>query len=403
MGEYIVGFKSIQKYLQESGKNIAEFPALDYDNPPAERAVLFSSPGGLMRTVARYDNDVTSHTRKIEGSPEVYHYFAYLAEGIKKGSAPVYKLIDCLNCAMGCNGGPATGNRGKHLDDVEYLIERRQQEMRKKYQPNTLFKKLFARNKLEKLLDANWEEGLYSRSYTDRSSIFKKMIIAPTRQQLEEVFVRMHKLKADDRLNCGACGYKSCEQMAVAIFNGLNKAENCRHFVEIEKTLQNQEEAKRMLNKVYDHTLQEMHKSITGLGDLSGQISETANYVMQSSSAIEQMVENTRSIHTTLEQNAAAVLKLNESSAEGKDRLHKIDELITQVSKQSDALITASKVVGDIADETSILGMNAAIEAAHAGESVGKGFSVVAGEIRKLANNSGRQAGEIAQNQKTIK
>jgi iron only hydrogenase large subunit-like protein len=395
MGDYNVTFRSLRRHLDESGENIRAYPAVEYDNPPAERAVAFSSPGGLMRTLQRYDGDAANYTRKIEGPQQVYRYLVYLENFLKQGKTPAYTLIDCLNCSMGCNGGPGTMNHNKDFDDVEYFVEKRQRETRKKYQPATVLQKLFGRGKLEKTLDAHWEAGLYRRSYTDRSRVFKERVKSPSEAELEAMFKSMYKENPEKRLNCGACGYKNCEQMAVAIINKLNKPENCRYYQEIEQERLANEKTSIMINQVYERTLEEMRKNKDGVEALSGQINETADYVSRSSQAITRMVENIRSITENLNRNAEAVLKLNSSSADGKERLYKIGEIIDHMAERSDALIDACKVIGEIADETGILGMNAAIEAAHAGEGVGKGFAVVAGEIRKLADTSGRQAVKI--------
>jgi iron only hydrogenase large subunit-like protein len=403
VGDYNVTFRSVRRHLDESGKSVRDYPAVEYDNPPAERAVAFSSPGGLMRTLQRYDSDAANYTRKIEGPHEVYRYLAYLDDSLKQGKAPVYKLIDCLNCSMGCNGGPGTMNHNKHFDDVEYFVERRRREMRKKYQPTTLLQKLFSRSKLEKTLGTYWEAGLYRRSYTDRSKVFKEKVRFPNNAELESIFKTMHKENPADRLNCGACGYRSCEQMAVAVINGLYKSENCRHYQDIEQERRANERTAHMITQVHERTLEEMHKNRDGIEALSSQINETADYVSRSSQAITRMVENIRSITKNLDHNAETVLKLNASSTDGKERLYKIGEIIDRVAEQSDALIETCKVIGDIANETSILGMNAAIEAAHAGDSTGKGFAVVAGEIRKLADNSGKQAVKITDNLRGIK
>lgn len=205
-------FQEIWEWWQETqSTSMTSLVPEPFDPPFPRRAQLFPIEGGLLYTAEMTTGPMASDAIVITGVDHCVDFLTRFDEYAGRPESP--RLIEMLSCSTGCIAGPGAVSEEDPFLRRNRVIQHHRQSQAKLAGENTL--------------DLSRVKVNLERRYKSRAV----PLPVPDEAAIKAILARTGKLVPEDELNCGACGYGSCREKAIAVYQGLAEIEMCMPFM----------------------------------------------------------------------------------------------------------------------------------------------------------------------------
>lgn len=201
----VLMFSELRKVLRERNIVLSELEEGEFDPPHAYMGKSYPLAGGLLKTAEISGDILEKEIIVVEGKKKVIEIIDELVDN--KINA---KFVDILFCE-GCISGPAIDNDLNYYSKREKVIK-------------------YIEQKVHSIDKQIWKSNLYNSRELDLTRTFhekNQRKPLPSEERIKEILAETNKFSSKDELNCGACGYPSCREYAVAIAKEFAEKEMC--------------------------------------------------------------------------------------------------------------------------------------------------------------------------------